>query len=104
MVLLLMVRCVTTTVTRLLISAVPKINGVVSLVTTGLVIVGAMGAVMSTTKFIIPGCEVLPNESVAVTETSYFPSASTAMGDRLPVGFTVAKFTDHAPLPLAVVV
>ena len=91
----------------LLISAVPDINGVVSLVFWGLVkpvMTGAFGAVVSTTRFIIPGCEVLPNESVAVTETSYFPSASTAMGDRLPVGFTVAKFTDHAPLPLAVVV
>ena len=96
--------CVTTTVTRLLISAVPKINGVVSLVTTGLVIVGAMGAVMSTTKFIMPGSEVLPNESVAVTETSYFPSVKAAMGVLPPLGSAVARFTVQAPTPLAVVV
>ena len=61
---------VTTTVTTLFISALPKITGVMSLVTIGLVMAGAIGAVESITRLMMPDCEVLPNESVAVTATS----------------------------------
>lgn len=82
------------TVTALPASAVPVITGCVLLVAVpliGAVMLGAIGAAVSTTKLRTAGALALPAGSVAVARMVWLPSAS------------VLEVHDHAPLTLAVV-
>jgi hypothetical protein len=72
------------TVTVLPGSAVPPIAGVVSLVcVTGVVMAGAAGAVLSTSKLRVAAGPVLPLGSVAVANTVCGPSLKGALGVQL---------------------
>ena len=63
------------TVTVLPASAVPAMVGVVLLVSAAVVTAGAVGAVVSMVSVWVPGVDVLPAASVAVTDTALVPLA-----------------------------